>query len=189
MVSEEQFKNKLAPKHFHNLIPSLIDSTPLTTIWPKYRRCAVETSLNYAQCKKVQSAYLVYAGIEPQEFTHIFGYWDYAHPSVREAHDYHISEGKRVHEKVDLLDLYDELTATRTYTVEELMEKPEGVDLMRLEDYLSDEDFEVSVMKASAISEAIILQTVYRNCFPFNSGCSQCPVPSLRNCKPGEERN
>lgn len=126
------------------LISHLLDSTPLTTIWPKYKRCSVETSLAYAQVKNAQSAYLVYAGVEPQEFTHVFGYWDFSHPSVREAHDYHVAEGKRMHEKVDLWMLFEEITSTRTYTVEELMEKPEGVDLMRLEDYLGDEDFEVS---------------------------------------------
>lgn len=113
-------------------------------MWHAYRRCSIESSLNYARAKNAQTAVVVFAGLEPPEFTHIFGYWDHAHPSVREAHDYHINEGKSLHERVDLQELFEHLTSKRTYTVEELIKKPEGVDLMRLEDYLSDDDFEVT---------------------------------------------
>ncbi|CAL8070140.1 unnamed protein product [Orchesella dallaii] len=119
---------------------NLVDSIPLTTIWPKYRVCSVETGLKYAEHKNSKEAYYVYAGLEPPEFVSVFPYWD--EQVCKEAYDYHVNEGKQMHEKVSLSSLLEELTATRTYTIEELMEKPEGVDLSRLEDYVSDEDFE-----------------------------------------------
>jgi len=114
----------------------------MTTIWQKYRVCSVETGLKYAEYKNSKQAYYVYAGLEPSEFTSIFPYWD--DQVCKEAYDYHTNEGKQIQEKVSLSSLLEELTATRTYTIEELMEKPEGVDLSRLEDYVNDEDFEVS---------------------------------------------
>lgn len=103
----------------------------------------METALAFARFKNVQTAYQVYAGIEPEEFTQLFPYWDVHIPAVKEAHDYHIAEGKSVGERVPLISILEELTAKRMYTVEELLEKPEGVDLSRLEDYVCDEDFEV----------------------------------------------
>ncbi|ODN05316.1 Supervillin [Orchesella cincta] len=119
---------------------NLVDSIPLTTIWPKYRVCSVETGLKYAESRGSKQAYYVYAGLEPPEFLSVFPYWD--EQTCKEAYDYHVNEGKKMHEKVSLSLLLEELTATRTYTIEELMEKPEGVDLSRLEDYVSDQDFE-----------------------------------------------
>ena len=105
----------------------------------------MDTSLNYARLKQIKYCYLVYAGLEPTEFTQIFPYWDNYFPAVKEAHDYHLAEGKKFGEKVELTKVLEELTAKRTYTVEELLEKPEGVDLSRLEDYVSDADFQVKI--------------------------------------------
>ncbi|XP_029953819.1 supervillin [Salarias fasciatus] len=101
--------------------------------WDSERKCAMETVLQYCKEKNPRRpplAYLIQAGGEPLTFTNIFPYWE-KDPSVT-------SKSKVVLVKDALSSL-----SKQQYSIEELTRKPlpEGVDLMRLEDYLSDKDF------------------------------------------------
>uniref|UniRef100_A0A672JCB1 Supervillin-like n=1 Tax=Salarias fasciatus TaxID=181472 RepID=A0A672JCB1_SALFA len=101
--------------------------------WDSERKCAMETVLQYCKEKNPRRpplAYLIQAGGEPLTFTNIFPYWE-KDPSVTS--------------KVKVVLVKDALSSLskQQYSIEELTRKPlpEGVDLMRLEDYLSDKDF------------------------------------------------
>ncbi|KAK6329155.1 hypothetical protein J4Q44_G00011330 [Coregonus suidteri] len=107
--------------------------------WENQKKCAMETVLQY--CKEKNSrrppqAYLVLAGSEPLTFTNIFPYWE-RDPNITTQ-----AEGAR--NKVTLVqDALNRLSKNQ-YSVEELTAKPlpEGVDPLRLEIYLSDQDFQ-----------------------------------------------
>ncbi|XP_037547361.1 supervillin [Nematolebias whitei] len=106
--------------------------------WDNERKCAMETVLQYCKEKNPRRpplAYLVLAGFEPLTFTNIFPYWqkDTSVPSKAAS-----SKNKVVLVKDALSKL-----SKQQYSIEELTRKPlpEGVDPLRLEDYLSDEDF------------------------------------------------
>ncbi|XP_034148146.1 supervillin isoform X2 [Esox lucius] len=107
--------------------------------WENQKKCAMETVLQY--CKEKNSrrppqAYLVLAGSEPLTFTNIFPYWE-RDPSI-------IPQAEGARTKVTLVqDALNRLSKNQ-YSVEELTAKPlpEGVDPLRLEIYLSDQDFQ-----------------------------------------------
>ncbi|TDG98023.1 hypothetical protein EPR50_G00213980 [Perca flavescens] len=106
--------------------------------WNNERKCAMETVLQYCKEKNPRRpplAYLVLAGCEPLTFTNIFPYWenDTSITSKTES-----SKNKVILVKEALSQL-----SKLQYSIEELTSKPlpEGVDPLRLEDYLSDQDF------------------------------------------------
>uniref|UniRef100_A0A674BMX3 Supervillin d n=1 Tax=Salmo trutta TaxID=8032 RepID=A0A674BMX3_SALTR len=108
--------------------------------WENQKKCAMETVLQY--CKEKNSrrppqAYLVLAGSEPLTFTNIFPYWE-RDPNITTQ-----AEGAR--NKVTLVQDALNWLSKNQYSVEELTAKPlpEGVDPLRLEIYLSDQDFQV----------------------------------------------
>ncbi|XP_057681677.1 supervillin isoform X2 [Corythoichthys intestinalis] len=104
--------------------------------WDNERKCAMETALQY--CKEKNSrrppqAYLITAGCEPLTFTNIFPYWK-KDPSLA-------AKGSK--NKVTLVkEVLSELSKLQ-YSIQELTGSPlpDGVDPLRLEDYLSDADF------------------------------------------------
>uniref|UniRef100_A0A8C5GNX2 Supervillin-like n=1 Tax=Gouania willdenowi TaxID=441366 RepID=A0A8C5GNX2_GOUWI len=103
--------------------------------WDSERKCAMETVLQYCKEKNPRRpplAYLVVAGCEPLTFTNIFPYWE-KETSVT-------TKNKVVLVKEALTRL-----SKQQYSIQELTRKPlpEGVDPLRLEDYLSEEDFMV----------------------------------------------
>uniref|UniRef100_A0A3B3SGG6 Supervillin n=1 Tax=Paramormyrops kingsleyae TaxID=1676925 RepID=A0A3B3SGG6_9TELE len=110
--------------------------------WDTDRKCAMETVLQYCKEKnekKPQKSYLIHAGLEPLTFTNMFPSWehreDIAEITEREA------------EVCNQIILVEEVLARLSkscYPLEELLARPlpEGVDPLRLEIYLSDEDFE-----------------------------------------------
>ncbi|XP_070782834.1 supervillin [Enoplosus armatus] len=105
--------------------------------WNNERKCAMETVLQYCKEKNPRRpplAYLVLAGCEPLTFTNIFPYWE-KDPSITKAES---SKNKVMLVKEALSKL-----SKQQYSIEELTRKPlpEGVDPLRLEDYLSDQDF------------------------------------------------
>ncbi|XP_052813191.1 uncharacterized protein LOC128240559 isoform X3 [Mya arenaria] len=120
------------------------------------RRCAMETTLEY--CKEIDStnpppAYLVYGGLEPLAFTNLFPFWTVAE-NVREINlrlaidqDCNLKikhqDGRTEGELILVANELKKITKTR-YTFQELLETPlpEGVDPLKLESYLSDEEFE-----------------------------------------------
>ncbi|KAM6900497.1 supervillin a [Xenentodon cancila] len=110
--------------------------------WDSDRKCAMETVLQYCKEKnekKSPKAYLIHAGLEPLTFTNMFPCWehreDVAEITEREA---------EVFSQIILVeDVLARLCKT-TYPLADLLGRPlpEGVDPLRLEVYLSDEDFE-----------------------------------------------
>ncbi|XP_069011681.1 supervillin isoform X1 [Embiotoca jacksoni] len=106
--------------------------------WDNERKCAMETVLQYCKEKNPRRpplAYLVLAGCEPLTFTNIFPYWEKDTSITSKAES---SKNKVILVKEALSKLSKE-----QYSIEELTSKPlpEGVDPLRLEDYLSDQDF------------------------------------------------
>ncbi|XP_051925286.1 supervillin [Hippocampus zosterae] len=106
--------------------------------WDNERKCAMETALQYCQEKSSRrppQAYLVTAGCEPLTFTNIFPYWQ-TDPDVGSK-----TEGSK--NKVTLVKEELSKLSQRQYSLEELTGSPlpDGVDPLRLEDYLSDRDF------------------------------------------------
>ncbi|KAI3365268.1 hypothetical protein L3Q82_010361, partial [Scortum barcoo] len=102
--------------------------------WNNERKCAMETVLQYCKEKNPRRpplAYLVLAGCEPLTFTNIFPYWEEDTSIKAES-----SKNKVILVKEALSKL-----SKQQYSIEELTRKPppEGVDPLRLEDYLSDQ--------------------------------------------------
>ncbi|MGH0157405.1 UNVERIFIED_CONTAM: hypothetical protein FKN15_042494 [Acipenser sinensis] len=108
--------------------------------WDLERKCAMETVLQYCKEKNPRRpprAYLIHAGAEPLTFTNIFPKWE-ADPNI-------LSQAEAVRNKVILVqDALARLCKTQ-YSFEELQAKPlpEGVDPLKLEIYLSNEDFQM----------------------------------------------
>ncbi|GFR98405.1 supervillin [Elysia marginata] len=106
------------------------------------RRCAMETVLHYCKVKDPNSpppAYLVCAGVEPRHFTTLFPHWE-VDAIVR---DIALEDGKSVGYQEELEEVLRRITQTR-YTLAQLQERPlpEGVDPLRLEAYLDDDEFQ-----------------------------------------------
>uniref|UniRef100_A0A3Q1GUA3 Supervillin d n=1 Tax=Acanthochromis polyacanthus TaxID=80966 RepID=A0A3Q1GUA3_9TELE len=114
--------------------------------WDNERKCAMETVLQYCKEKNPRRpplAYLVLAGCEPLTFTNIFPYWE---------KDTSITKAENSKNKVTLVKEALSKLSKQQYSIEELTRKPlpEGVDPLRLEDYLSDQDFK-SLLEMSRV--------------------------------------
>ncbi|XP_071231622.1 supervillin-like isoform X9 [Salvelinus alpinus] len=110
--------------------------------WDMDRKCAMETVLRYCKEKnekKPQKSYLIHAGLEPLTFTNMFPSWehreDIAEITEREA---------EVCNQIILVEDVLARLCQNTYPLAELLARPlpGGVDPLRLEIYLSDQDFE-----------------------------------------------
>uniref|UniRef100_A0A8C9UZQ6 Supervillin n=1 Tax=Scleropages formosus TaxID=113540 RepID=A0A8C9UZQ6_SCLFO len=119
--------------------------------WDADRKCAMETVLQYCREKnekKPQKSYLIHAGLEPLTFTNMFPSWehreDIAEITEREA---------EVCNQIILVEDVLARLCQSSYPLEELLARPlpEGVDPLRLEAYLSDEDFEVRTVPFRAL--------------------------------------
>ncbi|XP_026880849.2 supervillin isoform X3 [Electrophorus electricus] len=110
--------------------------------WDADRKCAMETVLRYCREKsekKPQKSYLIHAGLEPLTFTNMFPSWEHREDIAD------ITEQEA--EVCNQIILVEEVLARlcqSTYPLEALQGRPlpQGVDPLRLEVYLSDEDFE-----------------------------------------------
>uniref|UniRef100_A0A3B4WVQ8 Supervillin n=1 Tax=Seriola lalandi dorsalis TaxID=1841481 RepID=A0A3B4WVQ8_SERLL len=111
--------------------------------WDSDRKCAMETVLQYCKEKnekKSQKSYLIHAGLEPLTFTNMFPSWehreDVAEITEREA---------EVCNQIILVEDVLARLCQNTFPLAQLQARPlpEGVDPLRLEIYLSDQDFEV----------------------------------------------
>ncbi|KAM9333016.1 supervillin a isoform 2-T2 [Pholidichthys leucotaenia] len=110
--------------------------------WDSDRKCAMETVLQYCREKnekKPPKAYLVHAGLEPLTFTNMFPSWEHR-DDITEITE---REAEVCHQIILVEDVLARLCQT-TYPLADLLDRPlpEGVDPLRLEVYLSDEDFE-----------------------------------------------
>ncbi|KAM3865936.1 supervillin-like [Diretmus argenteus] len=110
--------------------------------WDADRKCAMETVLQYCKEKnekKPQKSYLIHAGLEPLTFTNMFPSWehreDIAEITEREA---------EVCNQIILVEDVLARLCQNTFPLAQLLARPlpEGVDPLRLEIYLSDQDFE-----------------------------------------------
>nr|XP_021335690.1 supervillin isoform X5 [Danio rerio] len=110
--------------------------------WDSDRKCAMETVLQYSKEKnekKTPKSYLIHAGLEPLTFTNMFPSWEHRE-DIAEITE---KEAEVCHQIILVEDVLSRLCKT-TYPLAELKARPlpEGVDPLRLETYLSDEDFE-----------------------------------------------
>uniref|UniRef100_A0A3B4BKJ7 HP domain-containing protein n=1 Tax=Pygocentrus nattereri TaxID=42514 RepID=A0A3B4BKJ7_PYGNA len=110
--------------------------------WDSDRKCAMETVLQYCQEKnekKPPKAYLIHAGLEPLTFTNMFPSWEHRE-DIAEITE---KEAEVCNQIILVEDVLARLCKT-TYPLADLQARPlpEGVDPLRLEIYLSDEDFE-----------------------------------------------
>ncbi|XP_029929646.1 supervillin isoform X3 [Myripristis murdjan] len=110
--------------------------------WDADRKCAMETVLQYCKEKnekKPQKSYLIHAGLEPLTFTNMFPSWehreDIAEITEREA---------EVCNQIILVEDVLARLCQNTFPLAQLLARPlpEGVDPLRLELYLSNQDFE-----------------------------------------------
>ncbi|XP_036428390.1 supervillin a isoform X4 [Colossoma macropomum] len=110
--------------------------------WDSDRKCAMETVLQYCQeknDKKPPKAYLIHAGLEPLTFTNMFPSWEHRE-DIAEITE---KEAEVCNQIILVEDVLARLCKT-TYPLADLQARPlpDGVDPLRLEIYLSDEDFE-----------------------------------------------
>ncbi|XP_076003649.1 supervillin-like [Genypterus blacodes] len=110
--------------------------------WDADRKCAMETVLQYCKEKnekKPQKSYLIHAGLEPLTFTNMFPSWehreDVAEITEREA---------EVCNQIILVEDVLARLCQNAFPLAQLQARPlpEGVDPLRLEIYLSNQDFE-----------------------------------------------
>ncbi|KAL7869372.1 hypothetical protein AOLI_G00133600 [Acnodon oligacanthus] len=123
--------------------------------WDSDRKCAMETVLQYCQEKnekKPPKAYLIHAGLEPLTFTNMFPSWEHRE-DIAEITE---KEAEVCNQIILVEDVLARLCKT-TYPLAELQARPlpEGVDPLRLEMYLSDEDFEKALEMARSEYEAL----------------------------------
>ncbi|KAM7533651.1 hypothetical protein Aperf_G00000127759 [Anoplocephala perfoliata] len=104
------------------------------------RLAALRIALNLAQrIGPTTRTVAVYAGIEPDDFLHLFP------PALRsaEAAAYHLTSGKSHGQAEDMNDILNQLENMK-FGLQELQQcpRPLDLDITRLEMYLTDEDFE-----------------------------------------------
>uniref|UniRef100_A0A8C3YIK6 Supervillin n=1 Tax=Catagonus wagneri TaxID=51154 RepID=A0A8C3YIK6_9CETA len=113
--------------------------------WASDRKSAMETVLQYCRGKNLKKpppkSYLIHAGLEPLTFTNMFPSWEHREDIAE------ITEmDTEVSNQITLVeDVLAKLCKT-VYPLADLLARPlpEGVDPLKLEIYLTDEDFEVS---------------------------------------------
>ncbi|XP_068604471.1 supervillin-like [Brachionichthys hirsutus] len=113
--------------------------------WDADKKCAMETVLQYCRAKKEkksQKSYLIHAGLEPLTFTNMFPSWEHGEDVAE------ITEGEA--EGCNQIILVEDVLAKlcqNTFPPDQLQARPlpEGVDPLRLEIYLSDQDFETAL--------------------------------------------
>ncbi|XP_039646220.1 supervillin a isoform X12 [Perca fluviatilis] len=110
--------------------------------WDSDRKCAMETVLQYCREKnekKPPKAYLIHAGLEPLTFTNMFPSWEHRE-DIAEITE---REAEVCNQIILVEDVLARLCKT-AYPLADVLARPlpEGVDPLRLEVYLSDEDFE-----------------------------------------------
>ncbi|XP_076795744.1 supervillin isoform X15 [Arvicanthis niloticus] len=114
--------------------------------WASDRKSAMETVLQYCRGKNLKrpppKSYLIHAGLEPLTFTNMFPSWEHREDIAE------ISEmDTEVSNQITLVeDVLAKLCKT-IYPLADLLARPlpEGVDPLKLEIYLTDEDFEFAL--------------------------------------------
>uniref|UniRef100_A0A672JX70 Supervillin-like n=1 Tax=Sinocyclocheilus grahami TaxID=75366 RepID=A0A672JX70_SINGR len=123
--------------------------------WDSDRKCAMETVLQYSKEKnekKSPKSYLIHAGLEPLTFTNMFPGWEHRE-DIAEITE---KEAEVCNQIILVEDVLTRLCKA-TYPLADLQARPlpEGVDPLRLEIYLSDEDFEKALEMTRSEYEAL----------------------------------
>ncbi|KAA0725187.1 Supervillin [Triplophysa tibetana] len=123
--------------------------------WDSDRKCAMETVLQYCKEKnekKPPKSYLIHAGLEPLTFTNMFPCWEHRE-DITEITE---KEAEVCNQIILVEDVLSRLCKT-TYPLADLQARPlpEGVDPLKLEIYLSDEDFEKALEMTRSEYEAL----------------------------------
>ncbi|XP_074802271.1 supervillin isoform X10 [Natator depressus] len=113
--------------------------------WATDRKCAMETVLQYCKGKNVKKppkSYLIHAGLEPLTFTNMFPSWEHRE-DIAEITEMDAEVSNQI---ILVEDVLAKLCKT-VYPLADLLARPlpEGVDPLKLEIYLSDEDFEAAL--------------------------------------------
>ncbi|XP_059696918.1 supervillin isoform X21 [Haemorhous mexicanus] len=113
--------------------------------WATDRKCAMETVLRYCKGKNIKKppkSYLIHAGLEPLTFTNMFPSWEHRE-DIAEITEMDADVSNQI---ILVEDVLAKLCKT-VYPLADLLARPlpEGVDPLKLEIYLSDEDFEVAL--------------------------------------------
>ncbi|XP_075678014.1 uncharacterized protein LOC113790626 isoform X2 [Dermatophagoides pteronyssinus] len=114
-------------------------------LWLAERKCALETTLAYCHAKnpaEPPKSYVISAGLEPDSFCGLFPTWTY-YDNVAKLH---IQDGRKPGEQIlvqEVLSQMEDINQS-TYSYEELKRRPlpEGINILCLESYLDDEEFE-----------------------------------------------
>jgi len=101
------------------------------------RKAALKTAIDYASEKNVATPLLAYAGLEPASFVNLFPHWE-ERPEVA------LAQQDSRHTRHATAATALAALSRSSYSLRELVAHPppEGVDPARLEDYLSNDDFE-----------------------------------------------
>ncbi|CAE1282563.1 SVIL [Acanthosepion pharaonis] len=149
------------------------------------RHCAMQTAVDYCQAKNLSAPikpYLVYAGLEPLKFINIFPFWS-IDETVKELS---LKDGKYDGDLVSVEEELNRLSLVR-YTFKELLERPlpEDVDPLKLESYLSDEEFMdvLKMTKPDYYSLPAWKQSPTHRCHLFTLICQQSSTCSLLHCQ------
>ncbi|KAK7134704.1 hypothetical protein R3I93_017966 [Phoxinus phoxinus] len=123
--------------------------------WDSDRKCAMETVLQYSKEKnekKSPKSYLIHAGLEPLTFTNMFPSWEHRE-DIAEITE---KEAEVCNQIILVEDVLTRLCKT-IYPLADIQARPlpEGVDPLRLEIYLSDEDFEKALEMTRSEYEAL----------------------------------
>ncbi|XP_044861221.1 supervillin [Mauremys mutica] len=113
--------------------------------WATDRKCAMETVLQYCKGKNIKKppkSYLIHAGLEPLTFTNMFPSWEHRE-DIAEITEMDAEVSNQI---ILVEDVLAKLCKT-VYPLADLLARPlpEGVDPLKLEIYLSDEDFEAAL--------------------------------------------
>ncbi|CAB4019168.1 supervillin isoform X5, partial [Paramuricea clavata] len=108
--------------------------------WHRDRKLAMQSVQSYADSvgRQMSKACVVNAGLEPTEFRSLFPFWE-DHPDVTKIN---LESAKLNGKKESMTELLAKLSRDR-YSLAELLVRPlpEGVDPLKMEMYLSDEEF------------------------------------------------
>ncbi|XP_048366505.1 supervillin isoform X3 [Sphaerodactylus townsendi] len=113
--------------------------------WASDRKCAMEAVLQYCKGKNVKKppkSYLIHAGLEPLTFTNMFPSWEHRE-DIAEITEMDAEASSQI---ILVEDVLSKL-CQKLYPLADILARPlpEGVDPLKLEIYLSDEDFEIAL--------------------------------------------
>src|SRR5271167_4451653 len=93
--------------------------------WAAERKAALESAISFSEHRH-QEGFLLHTGREPPEFRALFPYWKAQTPECLQG-----NANKACISLLEAIQPYRK----RTFSLEELQTKPDGVDVLKLETY------------------------------------------------------